>query len=103
MTVLDAMLGIVGRKTFWRNSNLSKKWRGLALRQREKDEEEVTNLRNTWEVELAEYGAWCCEKRFRDNSKISALNGYMAMPLTKIGNAKKLVCGESPYYTNNGS
>lgn len=55
------MLGSVGRKNPLRNLNLSKKWQGMAIRQREKDKEEMTNLRSMWEVDLADYGAWCSE------------------------------------------
>lgn len=58
-----------------------------------------------WEVELAEYGAWCWEWE--------KILGWFENFWFKwvVGNAiniegihdKKLVCGESSYYINKGS
>lgn len=86
-------------------------------RQRKKDEEEMTNLRKkTWELELAECGAWCWEREdFEMIFKFPMQVGWWQSLEQRPGmHSHKVVCaqemhghkvvwGPGHYSFNNGS
>lgn len=74
-------------------------------RQRRKDEEEMTNLRKPWVLELAEYSAWCWEsERFWEDLNFLMQVGWQQRLEQQQhgmhGHGHKVVCRPSHHSAN---